>query len=157
MEYFKMGEGPFYVFHTPFHLPHLQVLDTIARAALFRDPTVTPLNQPVCDILTVAKRDLKAGEVLGPVGGFDYYGVLDNASTVHREQLLPVGLAAGHRLSREVRKDHPIGYADISTPRQDRLCESLREEQNLRFFASSSTQVSAAAAAALHFSPVTRV
>jgi predicted homoserine dehydrogenase-like protein len=145
MEYFKMGEGPFYVFHTPFHLPHLQVLDTIARAALFRDPTVTPLDEPVCDVLAVAKRDLKAGEVLGPVGGFDYYGVLDDANIVQREELLPVGLAEGHRLSSDIRKDHPITYRDVGAPRRDRLCDTLREEQNVRFFASSYTHTAAAA------------
>jgi predicted homoserine dehydrogenase-like protein len=149
MEYFKMGEGPFHVFHTPFHLPHLQILDTIARAALFQDATVTPLDRPVCDVLAVAKRDLKAGEVLGPVGGFDYYGVLDDANTVLQEELLPVGLAAGQHLSREVRKDHPISYRDIATPRRGRLCDALREEQDARFFAAIYTHSAAASSSSL--------
>ncbi len=153
MQYFKMGEGPFYVFHTPFHLPHLQVLNTIARAALFHDATVAPLDQPVCDVLTVAKRDLKSGEILGPVGGFDYYGVLDSANTVQQERLLPVGLAEGHRLSRDVRKDQPITYMDVSAPRRDRLCDVLRAEQDARFFAPTHTPSVAAAA---HASPIAR-
>lgn len=149
MEYFKMGEGPFHVFHTPFHLPHLQILDTIARASLFQDATVTPLDRPVCDVLAVAKRDLKAGEVLGPVGGFDYYGILDEATTIQQEQLLPVGLAEGHRLSREIRKDHPIAYRDVVAPRRDRLCDALREEQDARFFATSYAHSAAASSSAL--------
>ncbi|UCD47572.1 MAG: Gfo/Idh/MocA family oxidoreductase, partial [Deltaproteobacteria bacterium] len=62
MKYFKMGDGPFYVFYTPFHLPHLEIPITVARAVLFRDATVTPLGGPVCDVVTMAKRDLKAGE-----------------------------------------------------------------------------------------------
>ena len=140
-----MGEGPFHVFHTPFHLPHLQILGTIARAALFHDATVTPLDRPVCDVLAVAKRDLKAGEELGPVGGFDYYGVLDDANTTQQEQLLPVGLAEGHRLNREIRKDHPIAYRDVVAPRRDRLCDTLRAEQDVRFFAASYTHWAATA------------
>jgi predicted homoserine dehydrogenase-like protein len=145
MQHFKMGEGPFYVFHTPFHLPHLQVLDTIARAALFHDATVAPLDQPVCDVLTVAKRDLKFGEILGPVGGFDYYGVLDCAITVQQERLLPLGLAEGHRLRRDINRDEPITYMDVSAPRQDRLCDALRAEQDARFFAPTHSPSVAAA------------
>jgi predicted homoserine dehydrogenase-like protein len=75
--YYKMGEGPFYVFHTPYHLPHIQLASTIARAVLDRDPTVTPLGRPACEVVTLAKRDLRAGEVLDGVGGFASYGLID--------------------------------------------------------------------------------
>ena len=34
LAYYKMGDGPFYVFYTPYHLPHIQIASTIARAAL---------------------------------------------------------------------------------------------------------------------------
>ena len=44
MNYFKMGEGPFYMFYTPFHLPHLQISLSVARAVLFQDPTLTPIG-----------------------------------------------------------------------------------------------------------------
>ena len=40
LAYYKLGEGPFYVFYTPFHLPHVQVASSIARAVIYRDPTV---------------------------------------------------------------------------------------------------------------------
>src|SRR6266851_4915793 len=70
MRYFKMGDGPLYAFYTPYHLPHLQVVPTVARAVLFGDPKVAPKGEPVCDVLTVAKRDLRAGEVLDGIGGF---------------------------------------------------------------------------------------
>ncbi len=153
-EYGRTADRTCHVFHTPFHLPHLQILDTIARAALFHDATVTPLDRPVCDVLAVAKRDLKAGEVLGPVGGFDYYGILDEANTTQQEQLLPVGLAEGHRLSREIRKDRPIAYRDVVAPRRDRLCDILRAEQDRRFFAPTYTH--RAAAAMLPSSPIAR-
>lgn len=63
LAYYKLGDGPFYVFYTPFHLPHIQVVSTIGRAAILCDPTVTPLDGPVCEVVTVAKKDLKAGKV----------------------------------------------------------------------------------------------
>jgi len=29
LAYYKLGDGPFYVFYTPFHLPHIQIASTI--------------------------------------------------------------------------------------------------------------------------------
>ncbi len=129
-------DGPFYVFYTPYHLPHLQVLSTISRGALFGDATVTPLGKPVADVLTLGKRDLKAGQTLDCMGGFDYYGQIDNAEVIYHEQLLPVALAQGCRLKRDIAKDQPLTYRDVEIP-EDRLCVRLRAEQNEWFFSAS--------------------
>jgi predicted homoserine dehydrogenase-like protein len=132
MNYFKMGEGPLYAFYTPYHLPHLQIVTTVARAVLFHDPTVAPRGRPVCDVLTVAKRDVKAGEVLDGVGGFTCYGVIDNADVTRKEKLLPMGLSQDCRLKRNVPKDRPISYDDVEIP-VGRLSDRLRAEQNAYF------------------------
>src|SRR5215470_12597363 len=89
LAYYKLGDGPFYVFYTPFHLPHIQLASTIGRAGVLRDPTVTPLAGPVCEVLTVAKRNLKAGERLDGVGGFCAYGLIDNTSSARKLDALP--------------------------------------------------------------------
>ena len=132
MKYFKMGEGPLYVFYTPYHLPHLEVPLTAARAALFHDAAIAPLGAPVCEVVTLAKRDLKAGEVLDGIGGFHCYGTLDNADIARAEKLLPMGLAEGCRLKRAIAKDEAIGYADVELP-EDRLCDALWREQAAYF------------------------
>ena len=132
MKYFKMGDGPLYAFYTPYHLPHLQVVPTVARAVLFRDATVAPQGEPVCDVLTVAKRDLAAGEILDGIGGFACYGTIDNADVVRRENLLPIGLAEGCRLTRGAIRDQPITYDDVVMP-QGRLADQLRTEQSAHF------------------------
>lgn len=49
MRYFKFGDGPLYMFYTPYHLPHMQLPHSVARAVLFKDPTLTPLGAPVCE------------------------------------------------------------------------------------------------------------
>lgn len=133
MNFFKMGDGPLYVFYTPYHLPQVQSLTTIARAALFHDATATPLGRPVCDVLTAAKRDLKAGEVLDGIGGFTCYGVMDNAEVVHHENLLPMGLSEGCRLKRNIPRDQPVTYVDVELP-AGRLSDQLRSEQVQHFF-----------------------
>ena len=43
---YKLGEGPLYCFHTPYHLCHFEVPVTIARAALLQDAAITPLGAP---------------------------------------------------------------------------------------------------------------
>ena len=130
--YFKMGDGPLYVFYTPYHLPHIQIAATIARAALLGDATVSPLGAPVCSVATFAKKDLKAGDVLDGVGGFTTYGVVENAGIFNAEKLLPMGLSEGARIKRDIRKDEPIAYVDVELP-PERFCDALYAEQG-RYF-----------------------
>jgi predicted homoserine dehydrogenase-like protein len=133
MSYFKMGDGPLYMFYIPFHLPHLQLPLTVARAALFGDATLAPLGAPVCDTGAFAKRDLKAGEVIDGMGGFTCYGLIDTFEVSRKENLLPMSLAQGCRLKRDVRKDQPVTYGDVDVPR-GRVCDKLRSEQEAHFF-----------------------
>ncbi len=132
MNYYKMGEGPLYCFYTPYHLCHCEAPLTAARAVLFKDAAITPVSGPVCDVLTVAKRDLKAGEELDGIGGFTCYGVIENADICRSGQLLPMGLSEGCSLKRDIPKDHVISYEDVELP-PDRLCDRLRAEQDIYF------------------------
>jgi len=132
MKYFKMGDGPLYTFYVPYHLPHLEVPLTVARAVLFQDATVAPIAGPVCDVITVAKRDLEAGEMLDGIGGFTCYGMLENSKICQAENLLPMGLSEGCRLAVNILKDHEITYADVELP-LGRICDTLRSEQTAYF------------------------
>jgi predicted homoserine dehydrogenase-like protein len=132
LAYYKMGEGPFYVFYTPYHLPHLQIASTIGRAALCGDATVAPFAAPVCEVVAYAKRDLKAGEILDGVGGFMAYGVIDNVAATSARNLLPMGISEGCRLLRDIPKDEAISYPDAERP-PGRLIDTLRIEQTFQF------------------------
>jgi len=126
--YYKLGDGPFYVFYTPFHLPHIQVMSTIGRAVVAGDATVAPAGGPVCEVVTIAKRDLAAGEVLDGVGGFCAYGLIDNAADARAADALPMGLSEGCRMRRPVAKDEVVTFADVERPAA-RLADRLWEEQ----------------------------
>ena len=128
LDYFKMGSGPFYVFYTPYHLPHIQIATSVARAVLFHDATVTPKNKPMCEVITIAKRDLKQGEVLDGIGGFTCYGVIDNADVCRIENLLPMGVSQDCVSKKKIAKDQTIKYDDVELPKE-RLCDKLRKEQ----------------------------
>ena len=132
MSYFKFGEGPLYMFYTPYHLAHMQLPHSVARAVLFNDPTLTPQGAPVCDTLAVAKRDLKAGEVLDGMGGFTCYGLADSYANCRRGDYLPMAMSVDCRLRRDIPKDEPITYRDVDLP-SGRLCDKLRAEQTEYF------------------------
>jgi predicted homoserine dehydrogenase-like protein len=135
MSYFKFGEGPLYMFYTPYHLPHMQLPHTVARAVLFKDATLAPRGAPVCDTVSMAKRDLKAGERLDGMGGFACYGLIDSYENCRRNDDLPIALSVDCVLKRDVAKDQPISYRDVELP-VGRLCDTLRAEQTA-FFAGS--------------------
>jgi len=132
LAYYKLGDGPFYVFYTPFHLPHLQIASTIGRAVIHRDPTVAPIAGPVCEVVTVAKREVKAGERLDGIGGFCSYGLIDNVSAARGMSALPIGLSEGRRLRRDVAKDEVLSFDDVDGI-PGGIVEKLWQEQNARW------------------------
>ncbi len=132
MNYYKMGDGPVYCFYTPYHLCHTEVPLTVARAVLFQDAAIAPIGPPVCEVITVAKHDLRKGELLDGIGGFACYGMIENSDVCNTQDLLPMGLSEGCRLTHDISKDQAITYADVKLP-PGRLCDKLRSEQDAYF------------------------
>ena len=132
LNYYKLGDGPFYVFYTPFHICHFEAPLTVARAVHFGDAAIAPAGAPVVDVLTAAKHDLRAGQSLDYIGGFDTYGVAENSGVCQRDNLLPMGLAEGCKLKNDIAKDQIITYADVEIP-EGRYCDNLRAEQTELF------------------------
>jgi predicted homoserine dehydrogenase-like protein len=62
------------------------------------------------------------------------YGQAENADVTLTERLLPMGLAEGCRLIRDVPKDQVLTYDDVELP-PGRLSDKLRAEQNEVFAA----------------------
>jgi len=136
---YKLGEGPLYSFYTPYHLCHFEVPLSVARAVLFQDAVMTPLAGPRVDVVTTAKIDLRAGETLDGIGYYMSYGQCEKAELSQAGNLLPMGLAEGCRLKRDVLMDQVLTYDDVDLP-PARLCDKLRAEQNA-FFALSKIPV----------------
>ena len=132
LAYYKLGDGPFYVFYTPFHLPHIQLPSTIARAVIHADPTVAALAGPSCEVVTIAKRDLKAGERLDGVGGFCSYGLIENHAAARAGNSLPIALSQDCVLLRDLAKDALVTFDDVMLP-PARLSDGLWAEQQRRW------------------------
>jgi predicted homoserine dehydrogenase-like protein len=129
---YKLGTGPLYCFYTPYHLCHFEVHNTVARAVLFGDATIAPRGAPSVDVVTTAKIDLPAGQMLDGLGCYMTYGLAENSTITRAQNLLPIGLAEGCRLKRDVARDHVLTFADVELP-PSRLCDRLWAEQNAHF------------------------
>jgi predicted homoserine dehydrogenase-like protein len=129
---YKLGEGPLYSFYTPYHLCHFEVPLSVARAVLCQDAVMAPIAGARVEVVATAKIDLKAGEVLDGIGEYMTYGQCENADVAQSQNLLPMGVAVGCRLKRDLPKDRVLTYSDVELP-QDRLCDKLRAEQNAYF------------------------
>lgn len=132
LELYKMGKGPYYCFYTPYHLCHFEVPTSVARAVLFNDSVLSPRGGPRVGVISMAKKALSVGETIKEFGGFEVYGVAENMDIVRRENLLPIGLAIGCRLTRSVEKDAPLTFDDVSVP-TGRLIDRLYAEQERMF------------------------
>lgn len=129
---YKLGEGPLYLFYTPYHLCHFEAPNTVARAVLFNDAAIAPTDGPRVDVITAAKQNLKKGSVIDGLGEYMTYGLCENYAISRKENLLPIGIAGGCKLKRDIAQDEIISYDDIELP-ENRLCDKLRQEQNESF------------------------
>lgn len=114
MEYGKLGKGPLYSFYTPYHLLFIDLPFSIARLVDFDDGTLDARDQLSVEVLSTAKRDLKAGEVLDGIGGFTVYGECENHVAVQSEKLLPIAFSKGKTLLRDIPKDSAVTWADVA-------------------------------------------
>lgn len=136
LHYLKLGKGPIYSFYTPYHLCLFEIPNSIARVFHFNDPVMAPIGGPVVEVVATAKTNLKAGDVLDGFGGFSLYGQCENASICRKENLLPIGLAEGIVLKRDIAQDDVITFDDIEYPK-DNYVFNLYNEQVKHFFSES--------------------
>jgi predicted homoserine dehydrogenase-like protein len=129
---YKLGEGPLYCFYTPYHLCHFEAPTSVARAVLFGDSAGVPVEGPRVEVCAVAKRDLRAGEVLDNYGHFMTYGEAAAVAERRAGRYLPEGLVEGCRLLRDVPKDAVVTYDDVELP-PGRVADKLYDEQNRRW------------------------
>lgn len=129
---YKLGTGPLYSFYTPYHLCHFEVPASVARAVLFGDPVIAPIDGPCVEVVATSKIPLKKGDVIDELGGYKSYGVAEAYAVSRKERLLPMGLAEGCRLKRDLPADTVITYDDVEVP-EGRLADKLRAEQDARW------------------------
>jgi predicted homoserine dehydrogenase-like protein len=131
LEYLKVGKGKYYTFFRPYHLWFLEAPISIARAALYRQKTLVPLDRPVAEVMAVAKSDLHPGESLDEFGGYTFYGVMDRAEACRAANALPVGLAPGAVMVRAVQQGKTITWEDVRLDEDSTLVRLRRQQDGM--------------------------
>jgi predicted homoserine dehydrogenase-like protein len=112
MDYLGMGAGPYYSFYRPYHLASIEAPLSIPPAVLDGQSDIAPRAWRA-EVAAGTKRPLKAGETIDGIGGNCVYGMIDSAEAAREERLVPLGLLAGARLTRDVDVDHLLTYDDV--------------------------------------------
>jgi len=126
LEYLGQGAGPNHVLYRPYHLTSLETPVSVARAAIYGEPTVACAASPTTEVVAVPKRELKAGDRLGSIGSADYYGWLYEASEA--KGMLPLGIAAGARITQAVARGQAVPRSGVALA-EDSVAVSLRRLQ----------------------------
>ncbi|WP_299090925.1 SAF domain-containing protein [uncultured Metabacillus sp.] len=110
----KKGERDHHILYRPYHLASLETPITIAKAVLQHDSSIHPLGAPISDTVTVAKRDIKAGETLDGIGGYSVRGVLETHQEMKRNGHIPIGLISGKVVAkRDIRQGQFLTTDDV--------------------------------------------
>lgn len=125
----KMGEGPYFTFHRPYHLTSLEVPLTAARIMLTGKPDMVPLPAPVADVCAVAKRDIAAGETLGAVGEFCYRSWTMTAAQARAARAIPCGLLEKGKALKPITKGALLTW-DNAVPNAASAITELRARQD---------------------------
>ncbi|MEA3334979.1 MAG: NAD(P)-dependent oxidoreductase [Chloroflexota bacterium] len=126
LKYLKVGNGKYSTFFRPFHLWFIEAPISFARAYLDRQVTLVPLDQPVAENMTVAKRDLSAGETMDDFGGYLFRGVMDRADAALELNALPAGLAPGATMLNAVAQDQIVTWDDVQLDENSTLVKLRR-------------------------------
>jgi len=106
----KVGKGPYFTIFRPYHLTSLEVPLSAARAVLFRQADLEPLDHPVAEAVAVAKSDLGTGQSLGMIGETDYRGYAMTWEDARRKGAIPLGLAEKAKVIRPVKTGEFLTY-----------------------------------------------
>jgi len=131
LHYLKVGKGKYFTFFRPYHLWFIEAPHSVARAHLYGQTTLVPLDEPVADVMTVAKKALKTGELLDGFGGYTFYGIMDEAMKARAENALPVGLAPGAKIVRPVSPGAIVTWDDVHLDEQSTVVKLRRQQDAL--------------------------
>ena len=126
-----MGAGPYYTLYRPYHLCSVEVPISVATAVFYGESTGHPGPKLVSECFAMSKRVLAKGEVLDDIGETCYRGSIERAEIAREEKLLPLGIAKGCRVVREVARDTPITYDDIVVEYDSALMDLRRLQDKL--------------------------
>ncbi len=112
-KYLKIGNGPSYAFYQRYHNWFIDTPLSVAKVILDKEPTIVSLASSTSQVIAVAKKNLKKGEVMDGIGGFCVYGVIERNDTARKNNLLPHSLTENAVLKKDVPKGEELTLSDV--------------------------------------------
>src|SRR3954451_11205034 len=106
------ASGRYAAMYKPYHLIGLELNISILSAALRNEPTGQPHGFRG-DVAAIAKRNLRAGEMLDGEGGYTVWGKLMPAAASLAAGALPIGLAHRVRLKNDIAQGAVLRWNDV--------------------------------------------
>lgn len=128
LKYYKMGNGPYYMFYKAYHLCAFEMLMGVAKVVVCRSAVIKPQKEKTSDVLVYAKQSLKAGEVLDDIGGYSFYGLLEDVKDISNRRYLPVSVATGCTLKRDLKQDELITIDDVDYNDESIIWQLIKEQ-----------------------------
>ena len=129
MEDLKIGEGPYFTFHRPYHLTAMEVPLTCARVMLYGKADMVPLDRPVAEVCAVAKKDLKPGDKLDFIGLYTYRAWNMTVEDARKHEAIPCGLLEGATVTSPIKKNELITAKNVAI-NEDQWIARLRKKQD---------------------------
>ncbi len=128
MKFYSMGPGPYYTLYRPYHLCAIETPVSVAEAVLYGESTIVS-KQMVSEVATIAKRNLKQGEIVGEIGSPDIFGRTYIYAEAHAQKAIPLGLAPGGKVLKEIAKGDLLTEENFA-PNPDKFVYELRRVQD---------------------------
>ncbi|MES2752720.1 MAG: Gfo/Idh/MocA family oxidoreductase [Pseudomonadota bacterium] len=112
------ASGRYAAMYKPYHLIGLELNISVLSAALRNEPTGQPHGFR-SDVVAVAKKNLRAGEMLDGEGGYTVWGKLMRAADSLKSGALPIGLAHRVKLTKDVAHGAVVHWSDVEIDTRD--------------------------------------
>jgi predicted homoserine dehydrogenase-like protein len=119
------SSGRYAAMYKPYHLIGLELNISVLSAALRGEPTGQPRGFRG-DVAAVAKRGLRAGEMLDGEGGYTVWGRLMPAAASLKAGALPIGLAHRLKLKHDVAHGEVVRWSDVEIEAADETVKTRR-------------------------------
>lgn len=131
--YHSMGPGPLWTLYRPYHLCNLETPLTIAKAVIDGEFTCQPKGGLVAEVITRAKKDLKAGETIDGIGGFTTLGSVCTEEEATANNYVPYSLVTNKAVMKQDAKKGTLITYDMIDLDKSTLIYKLRKEQDAMY------------------------
>ncbi len=128
MKFYSMGDGPYYTLLRPYHLCSIETPLSIAEAVIYGEATLTP-KKLVSEVVAIAKRDLKAGETVDDIGGYDFFNRIYKFEEAAELRGIPMGLAGHGTVLQNIPRGEMLTTANFA-PDTSTLVYKMRQMQD---------------------------